>query len=192
LPVQAPESQPADKIPAIARRNIEAVVRLEQEVLLRRSRLDRASDAISAFVGSIRFVLAHALAIAAWVAVNAGAVPGVLPFDPYPFALLNLTLAAEAVLFSTFVLMSQNRQSHQANRRAHLDLQVSLLAEQEATRTLQMLRQICDRLGLEQAAGDTELHELTQATHVSVLAQGLSDAHDADEVPAAREPIGDS
>src|SRR4051794_35730770 len=72
--------QPADKIPAIAQRNIEAVARLEQEVFQRRSRLDRASDAISAFVGSIRFVLAHGLAFAGWVAVNAGAVPGVSPF----------------------------------------------------------------------------------------------------------------
>jgi uncharacterized membrane protein len=120
--VPSSPSPTPDTIPAVAQRNIEAVARLEQEMLERRSRLDRVSDAITAFVGSIRFVLAHGVAFTAWVAVNSGAVPGVSPFDPFPFSFLNLILAAEAVLLSTFVLMSQNRQIHQADRRAHLDL----------------------------------------------------------------------
>jgi uncharacterized membrane protein len=43
------------------------------------------------------------------------------------------------------VLMSQNRMARQADKRAHLDLQVDLLAEQELTVILYLLRAICQQ-----------------------------------------------
>src|SRR5205085_1269740 len=99
---------------------------------------------------------------------------------PYPFVFLNFVLAVEAVILSTFVLMSQNRQNRQADQWAHLDLQVSLLAEQETTKMLQMLQSICERLNLPDAARDRELKEMIQKTHVEVLAE---------ELEKAREPV---
>ena len=39
----------------------------------------------------------------------------------------------EGVLLETFVLIKQNRMSYLSDRRAHLDLQVNLLAESEVT-----------------------------------------------------------
>jgi len=45
--------------------------------------------------------------------------------------------------------MSQNRMSRQADRRAHLDLQVNLLAEQENMMMLKLLQRLCHRLGVE-------------------------------------------
>src|SRR5262245_4043154 len=161
-PMAASTPSPGDKVPGVTQRNIEAIAQLEQDFIRRRSLLDRASDAISAFVGSIQFVIAHAVILALWVLLNVGALSGLKPFDPYPFVFLNLVLAVEAVFLSTFVLMSQNRQNHLADRWAHLDLQVSLLAEQETTKMLQMLRQICDQLGLKQVARDRELRQMLQ------------------------------
>ena len=44
-----------------------------------------------------------------------------------------------------FVLMSQNRMTRQADKRARLDLQIDLLAEQELTTILHMLRALCKK-----------------------------------------------
>jgi uncharacterized membrane protein len=54
----------------------------------------------------------------------------------------------EAIFLSIFVLLSQNRLTRQAEKRAHLDLQVNLLAEQESTIALQLLQRICEHLGI--------------------------------------------
>jgi uncharacterized membrane protein len=176
---------PGDKVPGVTQRNIEAVTQLEQEFSRQRTLLDRVSDRISAFVGSVQFVLAHAGLILAWVLLNT-ALPAASRFDPYPFVFLNLVLAVETVFLSTFVLMSQNRQNHQADRWAHLDLQVSLLAEQEATKMLQMLGQISDHLGLKQPARDRELHDMVKTTHVEVLVDELDQARENAKDEAAQ------
>jgi uncharacterized membrane protein len=66
-----------------------------------------------------------------------------------------------------------------------LSLQVNLLAEQEATQMLKMLRSICDRLGLQK--DDKELAEMIRTTHVEVLAQELGKAREEAEAEAAAE-----
>jgi uncharacterized membrane protein len=95
--------------------------------------------------------------------VNAGLVPGVRSFDPYPFTFLTLVVSLEAIFLSIFVLASENRAAQQAERRAQLDLQVNLLAEQESTAALQMLRALCDHLGVNHGSppGEEELAEKT-------------------------------
>ena len=112
--------------------------------------------------------------IVGWVVVNLGAIPGVVPIDPYPFPFLALFVAVEAIFLSTFVLMTQKRQTRQADHWAHLNLQIGLLGEQETTKVLQMLKLVCDRLGLDKVAGDGELKEMVGKTSVGMLAQELA------------------
>src|SRR5690348_3054069 len=106
-------SSPSTVIPGVAR-NIETIMQIEQEFLRRRSRVDRLSDMISRLAGSIAVVIVHVFGFTGWIVINTGVVPGVTPFDPYPFSFLALAVAMEAVFLSTFVLMTQNRQNHQA------------------------------------------------------------------------------
>ena len=115
------------RVPDPAARNIETIAALEREALHDRSRLDRLTDAVTAAAGSPLFIIAHAIWFATWIAVN---VMGAHPFDPYPFGLLMLAVSLEAIFLSAAVLMTQNRMQRQADKRAHLDLQVNLLAEQ--------------------------------------------------------------
>jgi uncharacterized membrane protein len=176
---------PPAKPPGLSQRNIDSIVQLEQGFLRERTTLDWLSDKITTFVGSIYFVIAHVLLIAAWVLVNVA--PG-LVFDVYPFQFMNLVLAIETVFLSTFVLMSQNRQTRQADRWAHIDLQISLLAEQESTKMLQMLQKICDRLGMDEVANDKELKEMIKKTHVEILAGKIDQAREAMEESAETEP----
>ena len=178
--------KPTTKPPGLSQRNIDSIVQLEQGFMRERSKLDSASDAISTFVGSVRFVIAHFLLISAWVVVN---LAPAWVFDAYPFQFMNLVLAIETVFLSTFVLMSQNRQTRQADRWAHLNLQISLMAEQESTKMPQMLQKICGRLGLDKVASDKELKEMIEHTHVETLAGDIDQARDAlEETPPEETP----
>jgi uncharacterized membrane protein len=165
-------------VPAPVRENITTIAQLEHKLQRRRSRLDRISDGISRFAGSVGFIVAHIITFAFWIFLNTPWAPGNRAFDPYPFVFLNLVLAVEAVLLGTFVLMSQNRQNRQADHWAHLGLQVSLLAERESTKALQILVRICTSLGVNEVAQDHELLEMMDKTHVEMLAQELQEARD--------------
>ncbi len=70
-----------------------------------------------------------------------------------------MIVSLEAIFLSTFVLISQNRLSAEADRRADLDLQIGLLTEHEITRVLNMLDAIQDKMGIENDT-DKELLEL--------------------------------
>ena len=96
------------------------------------------ADAITSLSGSMLFVYLHILWFGAWLLVNTGHM-GIKPFDPFPYGLLTMIVSLEAIFLSTFVLISQNRFSDAADRRAELSLQIGLLAEHEITRVLQML-----------------------------------------------------
>ncbi len=69
--------------------------------------------------------------------------------------------SVEAIFLSTFVLISQNRMAAEADKRAELDLQISLLTEHELTRVAELLTQIARKLELEPEARE-ELQETTQ------------------------------
>jgi uncharacterized membrane protein len=160
-------------ITGAVRRNIEMIARLEEEARNKRNLPDRVADTIADFSGSLWFVLSHVAVYGLWIIINLGWIPGVPAFDRYPFMLLAMTVSLEAIFLSTFVLMKQNRMSRHADRRAHLDLQVNLLAEREMTMVLQMLQRISTRLGVRPEGG--ELDELSEETPIEALASELQD-----------------
>jgi len=153
------------------RKNIDAVVRLEESFDEHRSAPQRIADTIGRFAGSVPFVLLHILVYGGWIFLNLGLIPGIRRFDPYPFLLLSVVVSLEAIFLSTFVLMMQNRMSQRADQRAHLDLQINLLAEREMTLMLQMLQRVCTRLGV-RLSGE-EIEELSEEVSVEALAQEL-------------------
>src|SRR5579862_1494257 len=123
--------------------NVRAIGDLERQAIHQRTPLDRMADAVTAFAGSQTFIIGHVVWFALWIVLNRGAGS----FDPFPFSLLNVIVSMEAILLTTFVLLTQNRMARQADRRAHLDLQVNMLAEQELTAILQMLYALCQKAG---------------------------------------------
>jgi uncharacterized membrane protein len=155
--------------------NIQAIAKLEHEALSRRSTTERASDAVAKFIGSIAFLLLQILLVLGWSAANLNFIPGVKPFDPFPFGILALVISSESVVLTIFVLISQNRMTRQAERRSHLDLQVGMLSEQELTTMLHMQQKICQRLGIDVESAKHELKGFSDATDVSKLASELED-----------------
>ena len=157
----------------LAKKNVRAIARLENEALHQRSLTDRVSDRITRFAGSSVFIFLHTVWFTVWIILNLGRVHGVHPFDPYPFTFLTMVVSLEAIFLSIFVLISQNRMAHQADRRAHLDLQINLLAEQENTMMLRMLERLCEQQGIRTESVNEEIQALFQTTDLHALMQEL-------------------
>ena len=157
--------------PSSARSNIEIVARMEQEFLAQRTLTDKIGDWIADAMGTMTFVILQLVGMVVWAVVNAGLVPGVKPFDPYPYVLLTMLVSMEGVLVAVFVLMKQNRMSRRADQRDHLNLQIDLLSEKEITKMLQLQRRICERMGID--VNDAEFQELSRHTAVEDLAVEL-------------------
>jgi uncharacterized membrane protein len=153
--------------------NIDTIVRLEEQFLQQRTLVQRIGDAIGGFAGSMKFVVLHIALFAFWYLANSKRLPGIPAFDPYPYLFLNMALSMEAVVLSTFVLMKQNRESKRAEQREQLMLQIDLLAEQEITKTLQLVRRLCDHLGIEGIDKDKEAKILSESTAVEGLVETL-------------------
>ena len=173
-PITVEEAVTTSKLPEVARGNIDTVTQISQEFSSKRSRSDRLGEAVIRGVATARVVLAHLFGVGAWIAVNAGMIPGLPVFDPFPFSLLGLLVSLEAVFLAMFVLMNQKWQTQQNDHWAHLNLQIGLLSEQEATKMLQLLTAISDRLGV-QTSHDSELKEMAKKTVINHLAQELAD-----------------
>lgn len=141
----------------LVQQNIDTIARIEQAAQEGKSAADRLADAITGFVGRIAFVWAHCAVLAVWIGVNAlPGVPKSWRFDPFPFHILILTLAVETILLSTFILISQNRERLIEDKRNHLDLQINLLAEQEASQMLTMLQQIMQHMKIDADHGEID------------------------------------
>jgi len=154
-----------------ARKNISAICKIEEEALRARSFGERVGDAIARHAGRMWFITVHAAWFTLWIGANVGLLQ-VRAFDPFPFPFLTLVVSLEAIFLSLFILMSQNRAQRQADARAHLDLQINLLAEQEATKMLQLLQSLCAHHGLSDA-DDPELQYLQNRTEPAELLQDL-------------------
>jgi len=178
-----PEGPTTSRLSGVARDNIETVTQLTQQFSRNRSRSVRLGEAVIHSVASAPYIFGHLLGVGVWIALNAGVIPSIRPFDPYPFSLLGLAVSLEAVFLAMFVLMNQKWQTQQNDHWAHLNLQVGLLAEQEATKMLQLLTSMSDRLGV-QTSHDQELREMAEKTVINHLAEELAEnlekAHDTD------------
>ncbi|MFN7945086.1 MAG: DUF1003 domain-containing protein [Blastocatellia bacterium] len=159
--------------PGPALSNVEIIARLESEALHHRSRGERISDVITRSVGTMTVVIIHLIVIFIWAVINLNLVPGIAPFDPFPFGILTLTLSGEGVMLAMFILISQNRMTRQADRRAQLDLQISLLAEQELTMILRMQQRLCHHFGLEAETSGDEIEQLARTTDLEQLASEI-------------------
>ena len=151
--------------------NIQTVVALERDSRSERTVLERLTDLISAAASSTGFIVVHLVWFAVWVGLN---VFFAERFDPYPFSLLTLVVSLEAILLTGFVLISQDRMTKLADKRAHLDLQVNLLAEQELTAILRVVCRIADETGVELKGCDPNLDQLLGRTDVKVLNDELT------------------
>lgn len=148
----------------LIQQNVDTIARIELAAQEGKSRADRLADAVSGFCGRIEFVWAQCTVFIIWIALNTSAIiPKAWRLDPFPYPILILTLAMETIFLSTFILISQNRERLIADKRNHLELQINLLAEQEASQMLTMLQEMMRHMGMN--ADNAEVDALRQAAN---------------------------
>jgi uncharacterized membrane protein len=177
--------------PVSAQQNLDSqtvteMIHLEHRDRLNMSYSDHVADWITAFSGSMVFVGLHVAWFTGWIAYNLGWL-GLKQFDPFPFGLLTMIVSLEAIFLSTFVLISQNRQAVQADRRAKIDLQVDVMGEQEVSKVLQLLVAIASKLDVPVPDAATVLR-MEQATTITHLMDEIDEAEKRLDPEGAKGP----
>lgn len=94
---------------------------------------DILADGITRFVGSWTFIIMHIVWFAVWI---------LLPVEPYPFGLLTMVVSLEAILLSTFIMISQNRTSDRDRAHAEADYETNITAKAEIEELQERLARI--------------------------------------------------
>ena len=156
-------TRPSPKPPGLSsvlERNIQALSERRKRDEVQATLQERVAEAITRFTGSMVFVYLHLAFFGFWIIANLGWIPGVPQWDD-SFVVLAMWASVEAIFLSTFVLISQNRMQAAADKRADLDLQISLLAEHEITKLATLVSAMAEHMGV-QTDMDQELSEIQQ------------------------------
>ena len=163
-------------------RNIFSLVERRRRDEHAKPRQERIADRVTQFTGSMVFVLIHLVLFGTWILWN-------LPFSPLPrfdpsLVVLAMTASVEAIFLSTFVLISQNRMAAQAERRAELDLQISLLTEHELTQLIRMVRLLAERAGVRPEDVAENLGAIQQDVHPETVLDRIEHAESRQGEPS--------
>lgn len=158
----------------VLERNIQALLRREAREAAGANWQDRIADKVTRFTGSLPFVYLHIALVEILDRRKSRMVSRRPPWDT-SFVVLAMLASVEAIFLSTFVLINQNRMSAIAEKRAHLDLQISLLTEHEITTLAALMSEIATRLGVE-----TELHRELDQIKLDIAPEAVLDKIEAE------------
>jgi uncharacterized membrane protein len=162
--------RPRQNLAGALTRNIEALAERRRQDEGDATTQDRLASLITRFAGSMAFVSLHAALVVGWVLINTG-LTRLRAFDP-SFVILATVASVEAIFISTFILISQNRAQAAADRRADLNLQISLLSEHEVTHLIKLVSKVAANLGIEEAS-NPELEELKRTVAPEAVLERL-------------------
>src|ERR1700761_9111698 len=115
---------------------------LKSSLNFTKTRTDKLAVFIINLFGSITFLLACLLFLAIWISWNTHLIPGVRPFDPFPFSTLEMAVSIFAIILSISVLINQNRQGRIEKIREQVEFEINVRAESEVTKVLNMLHDL--------------------------------------------------
>ena len=161
----------------IVERNIDALLERQNVEEASKKFEEKIADTVTRFTGSMVFVYIHLILFGVWIMWNAGLL-GLKPFDQ-SLVVLAMFASVEAIFLSTFVLISQNRMNEKADKRAELNLQISLLAEHEITRLITLNTAMAKQMGLEHTYYDAEIEELSKDVHPEKVMDTLQKISDS-------------
>ena len=131
------------RLPDHVHDNIQAIASMSLEEERALSAQQRAVEKLTRLIGRPWTLYGLALTVLAWAGFNlwVGAASR-QQFDAPPFFILQGVIGVYAALMTTMILVTQNRQSRDARRNAHLDLQVNMLAEQRTAKIVALLEEL--------------------------------------------------
>jgi uncharacterized membrane protein len=176
------------------------VSRAERDI----TRHQRVVERFTRLIGRPRTLYIVAFVVIAWAAFNLEAPRlGLARLDEPPFFWLQGVVSLGALLTTIMVLTSQNRQLQVAQQRAHLDLQVNLLAEQKVAKVIALLeelrRDLPNVVNRRDSVAEKMQEPVDPAAMASAIEQSLNQAansagrrekSDADEADGEDEDTG--
>ena len=147
---------------------------LQSALNFTKTRTDQTAVVIINALGSITFLLICIAFFAGWICWNARLLPGLKPFDPFPFSTLEMAVSIFAIILSISVLINQNRQGRIEKIRQQVEFEVNVRAESEITKILQMLHEVHTKLGIS-TQEDRELEKMKQQTDIDKIQQTVDE-----------------
>ena len=116
-----------------------AIKSIKAKANLKRNRIEKIADWLTQKFGTIIFLSINGIWFLAWLLINLSLVPGIKPFDPFPFGLLTMIVSLEAIFLAIIVLISQNREENITDLREESSLQIGVFTEREVSKILELL-----------------------------------------------------
>lgn len=145
---------------------------LKSKAAAKRTFPEKFADFMTNIFGSLTFQTLNVLWFAIWIIINLNLIPGITPFDPFPFGLLTMIVSLEAIVLSNFVLIAQKRASRVDDLREEIDLQIDIITEQELTKLMQMVSLLMEKNGLD-TSKDKEIIKMLRPTSMSKIEEAL-------------------
>jgi uncharacterized membrane protein len=166
--------QPQPERPPGFGRRRRVIKSLKAQADARRTPAERFADWLTDFFGTVGFLMLNAVWFVVWIPLNMGWIPGIQPFDPFPFGLLTMVVSLEAIFLAIIVLISQNRAAKIADLREEIDLQINTMAEEEVTKLIQLQLKLLEKNGVILEA-DADLERMLRPLHSADIQHSLSD-----------------
>lgn len=167
-----PNNTANSPIPEVIQRQDGLVESLKAKLDRERTPVERFADNAARLFGNMRFAIANFLWFAIWIILNIEVIPGLKPFDAYPFSFLTMTVSLEAIFLSIFVLISENRSAAVSELREEVDVQMDIIMEYEITRLASMVNAILEKLDIECPVKD-DLDFMLKPLDIEKIEDGL-------------------
>ena len=106
----------------------------------------KAVDSLTNWVGNWNYIIFLTAFLLVWMIINTSLILSEKSWDPYPFILLNLVIAAIAAIEVPIILMSQNRQEQRDRAREEYDYAIDRKSGKEILEIRSQLNRIEKRL----------------------------------------------
>ena len=163
--------------PAHLEESVRTLADLHDEHYERLPPLGRALDAVTANAGRAEFVIALAVLAMGWIVLNlAMRAMGRAAFDPPPFSYLQTAVSVLALMMTALILSTQRREDLLSTRREQLTLELSLLAEQKASKAIQLLEELRRDSPVIADRRDDDAETLSTPTDARMILEAISEA----------------
>jgi uncharacterized membrane protein len=166
----------ADALPEHVSHHVETIAALHAQAESQVSLYQRTVEVVAGFLGRPLFLYITQAVVVLWVVVNLLLrARGARLYDAPPFYWLQGLVGLGALLLTIVVLITQNRQGKLAERRAQLDLQVSLSADQKIAKLIALVEELRRDLPSVKDRVDPEAEAMSEAADPHAVLEALEE-----------------
>ena len=176
-----PDETPVDSVPEHISQNIDNILAFYRREEQKITDSQRLLERVGGFMGQPSYLASVLCFVGLWLLVNVlSGYLGLEPLDPPPFFWLQGVVSLGALLTTTVVLITQNREAKLDAQRLELELQVNLLTEQKTTKVIHLLEELRRDLPMVKDRHDLEVAALQKPTDPEEVLAALEGRRDKD------------